>query len=96
MKNSCPILGPQCDLCDCAGRACQSHFPGMKVEWPELKGVSGIEAKKKIESDNPHVTAFIYPQDIYLPAINCCNRVIVYVPSEDCPNGPVTNSPVIG
>ncbi|CAN7043361.1 unnamed protein product, partial [Brassica rapa subsp. trilocularis] len=67
----------------------------LKVEWPELKGVSGIKAKRKIESDNPHVTAFIYPEGVYLPDINCCNRVILYVPIKNCPNSPVTNRPII-
>ncbi|CAH8333534.1 unnamed protein product [Eruca vesicaria subsp. sativa] len=96
MKNSCPILGPQCDYCECTGSGCQSQFPGLKVEWPELNGVSGVEAKRKIERDNPHVTAFIYPQNVYLPAINCCNRVILKVPSNNCPNGPVLNRPKVG
>ncbi|VVB08030.1 unnamed protein product [Arabis nemorensis] len=69
----------------------------MKVEWPELRGVSAIEAKKQIESDNPNVTAFIYPQGVvYLPAINCCNRVVLYVPSDNYPNGPVINLPMVG
>ncbi|CAH2046333.1 unnamed protein product, partial [Thlaspi arvense] len=86
-----------CELCDCAGSGCQSRFLGLKVEWPELRGVSGLKAKKKIESYNPHVTAFIYTQgDVYLPAINCCNCVVLYVPSNNCPNGPVFNRPVIG
>lgn len=76
---------------------CSMMYVGLKVEWPELIGVSGIEAKAKIESDNPHVTAFIYPQgDVYLPAINCCNRVVLYVPSDNCPNGPVINRPIVG
>ncbi|XP_024010984.1 inhibitor of trypsin and hageman factor isoform X2 [Eutrema salsugineum] len=70
---------------------------GLKVEWPELIGVSGIEAKKKIESDNPYVTAFIYPQDvIYVRAISCCNRVLLYVPNDNCPNGPVITRPIVG
>ncbi|ANM69957.1 inhibitor of trypsin/hageman factor-like protein [Arabidopsis thaliana] len=68
----------------------------MKVEWPELRGVSGLQAKATIESDNPLVTAFIYPQGVYLPSINCCNRVILYVPAEDCPNGPVQNRLLVG
>ncbi|ESQ39647.1 hypothetical protein EUTSA_v10001145mg [Eutrema salsugineum] len=95
MQKKCPIADPICDFCSCTGRGCQ--YPGLKVEWPELIGVSGIEAKKKIESDNPYVTAFIYPQDLFLlPAICCCNRVLLYVPNDNCPNGLVTNRPIVG
>ena len=34
---------------------------GLKVQWPELKGVSAVDAKKIIEQDNPYVTAWRYP-----------------------------------
>ncbi|KAL1212260.1 Glu S.griseus protease inhibitor [Cardamine amara subsp. amara] len=96
MSYSCPIPGPKCEICDCSGSACQSQFPGLKVEWPELKGVSGVEAKAIIERDNPRVTAIVYPLGVYFPAINCCNRVLLYVPTDDCPNGPVQNRPMVG
>ncbi|XP_019095564.1 PREDICTED: inhibitor of trypsin and hageman factor-like [Camelina sativa] len=96
MSNRCPILGPRCELCNCSGSGCQSQFPGLKVEWPTLKGVSGLQAKATIESDNPRVTAFIYREGVYLPSNNCCNRVVLYVRADDCPNGPVLNRPIVG
>ncbi|CAN8324369.1 unnamed protein product [Cochlearia groenlandica] len=97
MSPKCPIIGPKCEIFDCTGRTCQSRFPGLKVEWPELKGVSAVLAKTIIEKDNPHVTAFILPAGAYfVPAINCCNRVMLWVSSDNCPNGPVTNLPMVG
>ncbi|CAH8268093.1 unnamed protein product [Arabidopsis lyrata] len=68
----------------------------MKVEWPELTGVSGLEAKRRIEHDNPKVVAVIIPDDVAVVAINCCNRVILRVPVNNCPNGPVLNIPHVG
>ncbi|XP_019057246.1 PREDICTED: inhibitor of trypsin and hageman factor [Tarenaya hassleriana] len=97
MNSKCPVLGPKCDLCDCTGRRCSEMFPGLKVEWPELRGVSGVEAKMIIERENPKVVAFIYPEGLfYLPEVMCCNRVLLYVPADNCPNGPVINSPFVG
>ncbi|CAH8268095.1 unnamed protein product [Arabidopsis lyrata] len=96
MNRSCPIFGPPCQRCSCAGISCQPLFPGMKVEWPELTGVSGLEAKRRIEHDNPKVVAVIIPDDVAVVAINCCNRVILRVPVNNCPNGPVLNIPHVG
>ena len=69
---------------------------GLKVQWPELKGVSAVDAKKIIEQDNQYVTAWIYPETQKFVTINCCNRVILFTPTNDCPNGPVLNSPFVG
>ncbi|ESQ45531.1 hypothetical protein EUTSA_v10011104mg [Eutrema salsugineum] len=96
MNDNCQILRLRCEYCDCSGISCQSRFPGLKVEWPELKGVSAPEAKRKIENDNPHVTCVIIPEDVDVLAINCCNRVLLRVLVGNCPNGPVVNSPRIG
>ncbi|CAN8324039.1 unnamed protein product [Cochlearia groenlandica] len=97
MPQKCPILGPICETCDCTGISCQSRFRGLKVEWPELRGVSAVVAKAIIEKDNPHVTAFILPAgEYYVPIINCCNRVMLWVSSDNCPNGPVSNRPMVG
>ncbi|KAF8088907.1 hypothetical protein N665_0527s0025 [Sinapis alba] len=85
-----------CEGCDCAGISCQYRFPGLKVVWPELEGVSGAEAKKIIEHDNPHVTVVIIPANVAVPLVNCCNRVLLRVPIGKCPNGPVLNSPEVG
>ncbi|CAH2064546.1 unnamed protein product [Thlaspi arvense] len=75
---------------------CQKYFPGLKVVWPELKGVSAIEAKRKVESDNPHVTGIIVPDDTAVIFVNCCNRVLLSVSANNCPNGPVLNIPQMG
>ncbi|ESQ45524.1 hypothetical protein EUTSA_v10011021mg, partial [Eutrema salsugineum] len=87
INGNCPVIRLQCEYCDCSGISCQSRFLGLKVEWPELKGVSGPEAKRKIEGDNPHVNYW---------SVNCCNRVLLRVPVGNCLNGPVVNSPRIG
>ncbi|XP_057467848.1 uncharacterized protein LOC130757179 [Actinidia eriantha] len=88
--------GHGCKICKCTGRSCPNMYPGLKVQWPELKGVSAVDAKKIIEQDNQYVTAWIYPETQKFVTINCCNRVILFTPTNDCPNGPVLNSPFVG
>ncbi|ESQ45529.1 hypothetical protein EUTSA_v10011101mg [Eutrema salsugineum] len=96
MNGICPIIDLKCEFCDCCGISCQSRFPGMKVVWPELKGVSGPVAKRIIEHDNPHVTCVIITENTGVIQVCCCNRVILVVPVANCPNGLVLNSPQIG
>lgn len=65
MKNSCPILGPRCDFCDCAGRACQSHFPG-NVHVSFIVFLRMAEQKKKSISthDNRTISLTYYTVDL--------------------------------
>ena len=39
---------------------------GGKVKWPELMGLSGGNAKKATEKDNPYVTAMLIPMGKYM------------------------------
>ncbi|ESQ45516.1 hypothetical protein EUTSA_v10010855mg [Eutrema salsugineum] len=96
MNGDCTAVRFPCEYCDCSGISCQSRFPGSKVVWPELKGVSAPEAKRMIESDNPHVSGVIIPEDVRVVEVYCCNRVVLRVPVGNCPNGPVVNIPLIG
>ncbi|XP_010426533.1 PREDICTED: inhibitor of trypsin and hageman factor-like [Camelina sativa] len=96
MSLKCPFPHIGCENCDCMGITCQHLFPGLKVEWPELRGVSGLEAKRIIENDNPKVTCVLVPQGDGVLHINCCNRVLLRLPANDCPNGPVLNLPQVG
>ncbi|KAH7833252.1 hypothetical protein Vadar_004528 [Vaccinium darrowii] len=80
----------------CTGRACLDTSPGHKNIWPELKGVSAIKAKEIIERENPHVKAWIFPYPAHWLAVICSKRVILLTPKDDCPNGPVLNSPYVG
>ena len=72
------------------------YIVGLKVQWPKFKGVGAVDAKKIIEQDNPYVTAWIYPETQKFLTINCCNCVILFTPTNDCPNGSVLNSPFVG
>ncbi|EOA25860.1 hypothetical protein CARUB_v10019239mg [Capsella rubella] len=96
MSFKCPFPFLECENCDCTGTTCQRRFPGSKLEWPELKGVSGLEAKRIIESENPKVTCVLVPLGVGVLTINCCNRVLLRLPAHDCPNGPVLNIPQVG
>ncbi|GLJ42704.1 hypothetical protein SUGI_0885360 [Cryptomeria japonica] len=61
-------------------------------EWPEVVGMLGEEAKKKIESENSDLTVVILPEGSFVTADFNNKRVRVFVDS----NSIVTKTPKIG
>ncbi|XP_038699499.1 inhibitor of trypsin and hageman factor-like [Tripterygium wilfordii] len=76
------------------------NFVGLKVIWPELKGVKARKAKEIIEKENPQVEAYIVPEGMPIPEIMCCHSVFLYVSSNskhgDYHDAPVVKVPTIG
>ena len=64
-----------------------------KDSWPELVGVSGEEAVKVIQKENPFVNGIIVPPtQSFIPSDYRCGRVWVFVDDDDI----VTRIPKIG
>ncbi|KAF7126640.1 hypothetical protein RHSIM_Rhsim11G0041100 [Rhododendron simsii] len=95
-QSLCQVPAGECGYPQCNGRSCPNLYPGYKSQWPELKGVRAVTAKKIIEKENPFVKAWIYPEGSFFTALICSKRVLLLTPDSDCPNGRVTNSPYVG
>ncbi|KAL4581115.1 hypothetical protein LXL04_017324 [Taraxacum kok-saghyz] len=68
-----------------------SDCPGKSL-WPELVGLTGEEAKRTIERENPHVNAIVLLDGTPTTKDFWCDRVWVWVDS----NGVVIRPPAIG
>nr|ABK22457.1 unknown [Picea sitchensis]ABR16187.1 unknown [Picea sitchensis] len=60
--------------------------------WPEVVGISGEDAKKKIEAEYPDLKVLIMSENSIFTADYNVKRVRVFVDS----NGKVTKTPIIG
>eukprot|EP00249_Psilotum_nudum_P025569 c30206_g1_i1 orf=354-674(-) len=60
--------------------------------WDELVGLSGEEAKRKIETENPTLNVFLVPQDSFVTMDFNTGRVRIFVDS----NGLVARPPRVG
>lgn len=60
--------------------------------WPQVVGISGEDAKKKIEAENPYLKVLIMSENSIFTADYNVKRVRVFVDS----NGKVAKTPIIG
>ena len=60
--------------------------------WPEVAGISGKDAKKKIEAEYPDLKVLIMSENSIFTSDYNLKRVRVFVDS----NGKVTKTPIIG
>eukprot|EP01018_Ginkgo_biloba_P040759 Gb_21129 [translate_table: standard] len=63
-----------------------------RKSWPEVVGMSGEDAKKKIEAEHPGLTVQILSEHSFFTADYNVKRVRIFVDS----NGIVTKAPMIG
>ncbi|KAF0925987.1 hypothetical protein E2562_019055 [Oryza meyeriana var. granulata] len=51
----------------------------LKIEWPELVGLTIKEAKEKIEAYRPDLIVVVFPVGKIIPQVVDENRVILWV-----------------
>ncbi|CAL5331381.1 unnamed protein product [Camellia sinensis] len=95
MMEAISIPTYRCLTCGCTGNGCRDnpYLQGLKLEWPELVGVSESKATAVIKRENPKVIVVsVYDGSSPVGDV-CCNRVYLYVTK---PGGVVDEVPRVG